>query len=577
MQAANKGLLLGLPITAQSFGTLAQTAVVLGKAMGAGPVQSFQDLITALGRSSPMILDNLGLSVQVGAANEAYAKSVGKTADNLTDAEKKLAFYNAAMEAAKRKVEEVGGLNLTLADRVQQTKVAFANVTDALGVAIATSPVVNTAFGGMADAITGAFGGNQVVLVQRLIGVVNQVAMTTVDVAQVGITAAGVFGRAWSGLQLVFAGTASVVSSLGLAVLNVVAGAAELAAQLPGVGWQYTALAKNAREMATFMGGVQQSFHEQAEEAWRGVQGNSVYQQTLDGVSSSLSALRARMAEASKMAASAATIAAQLTRAHDGLGASTEAAAKKAEAAAKKWAELQATIRELNRTSAQGLAQTSYDPAKGELIDVHRARAWVGQLREAEGVLASIARTGAKGLEGLGTPVDLSNLREMIRLMEDAQRAMSEMAAHSFTGSLRTAISELPRIMEQALTGGGGLSGAFQAFGSSFGSQFGEGLFRAGGPLNSLGNKLAGIFGDSFGLALPGIGGAIGSLVGPALAKLWSGMKALFGGPSGQELGGRSIREDVRGFIRRLRADDGATGGRRRVDWTAPRGDRTPR
>ena len=32
------------------------------------------------------------LSVQVGAANEAYARSVGKTADSLTDAEKKLAF-----------------------------------------------------------------------------------------------------------------------------------------------------------------------------------------------------------------------------------------------------------------------------------------------------------------------------------------------------------------------------------------------------------------------------------------------------------------------------------------------------
>ena len=96
--AANKALLLGLPITASSFGMLAQTAVVLGKAMGAGPTQSFNDLITALGRSSPMILDNLGLSVQVGAANEAYARSVGKTADQLTDAEKKLAFYNAALE-----------------------------------------------------------------------------------------------------------------------------------------------------------------------------------------------------------------------------------------------------------------------------------------------------------------------------------------------------------------------------------------------------------------------------------------------------------------------------------------------
>src|SRR5690606_23770571 len=85
MAAANKGILLGLPVTSQSMATMAQTAVVLGKAMGQGPNKSFDDLITALGRSSPMILDNLGLSVKVGEANDKYAASLGKTAAQLTD------------------------------------------------------------------------------------------------------------------------------------------------------------------------------------------------------------------------------------------------------------------------------------------------------------------------------------------------------------------------------------------------------------------------------------------------------------------------------------------------------------
>lgn len=116
MQAANKAMLLGLPVTEQSMGDLANTARVLGKAMGQDATKSFDDLITALGRSSPLILDNLGLTVKVGEANEAYAAKLGKTADALTDAEKKLAFYEAAMEAARRKTLELGEQSETLTE-----------------------------------------------------------------------------------------------------------------------------------------------------------------------------------------------------------------------------------------------------------------------------------------------------------------------------------------------------------------------------------------------------------------------------------------------------------------------------
>ena len=108
MATANKAVLLGLPVTSKEMGTLATSAIVLGRAMGQDATKSLDDLITALGRSSPMILDNLGLTVKVGEANETYAKQIGKTSAQLTDAEKKMAFYNAAMEAAGRKVVELG-------------------------------------------------------------------------------------------------------------------------------------------------------------------------------------------------------------------------------------------------------------------------------------------------------------------------------------------------------------------------------------------------------------------------------------------------------------------------------------
>lgn len=128
MQTANKAMLLGLPVTTDSMGELAHAATVLGRAMGQDATKSLDDLITALGRSSPMILDNLGLTVKVGEANEAYARSLHKSSEELTDAEKKMAFYNAAMEAARKKTAELGEQELTATEIGSIAWTKFGNV-----------------------------------------------------------------------------------------------------------------------------------------------------------------------------------------------------------------------------------------------------------------------------------------------------------------------------------------------------------------------------------------------------------------------------------------------------------------
>lgn len=142
MQAANKAMLLDLGLTDAQMGDLAATATVLGRAMGQDANKSLDDLITALGRSSPMILDNLGLSVKLGEANEAYAQSLGKTSEELTDAEKKQAFMNAAMTAAAAKVEQLGGLQLNAADHGHQLWTGIRNLGDAMASWVSTFPPV---------------------------------------------------------------------------------------------------------------------------------------------------------------------------------------------------------------------------------------------------------------------------------------------------------------------------------------------------------------------------------------------------------------------------------------------------
>lgn len=152
MQSANKAMLLGLPVTSQEMGVLAKAAVTLGRAMGQDAGKSLDDLITALGRSSPMILDNLGLTVKVGDANEAYAAKVGKSAAALTQQEQKLAFYQAAMEAARKKTDDLGGIQLTLSDKVDRAKTSVGNLIATFARGVAESPAFETALDKVATA-----------------------------------------------------------------------------------------------------------------------------------------------------------------------------------------------------------------------------------------------------------------------------------------------------------------------------------------------------------------------------------------------------------------------------------------
>jgi hypothetical protein len=200
MQAANKGILLGLPITSQSFSKLAETAIVLGRAMGQGPNQSLNDLITALGRSSPLILDNLGLTVKVGEANEKYAAKLGRTVEQLSDADKKMAFYNAAMDAAGRKVQELGGIHDRATDVITRVKVAWDNLLTKIGDAINKSPAVQAAFTAINEKI-----GEWVKVMEdggpRFAGAINQAVINIAESMRGLLTAFNVVSTAWNEVQ----------------------------------------------------------------------------------------------------------------------------------------------------------------------------------------------------------------------------------------------------------------------------------------------------------------------------------------------------------------------------------------
>lgn len=99
--AVNKGLLLGVANSAQDFGAIMEIARDRAAKMGITTTQAFDDITTGIGRESPRILDNLGIIVDLDAAHQAYAQSVGKTVDQLSKAERIEALRNAVIAQGK--------------------------------------------------------------------------------------------------------------------------------------------------------------------------------------------------------------------------------------------------------------------------------------------------------------------------------------------------------------------------------------------------------------------------------------------------------------------------------------------
>jgi len=95
MQQANNALLLGVADTADEFNTLAKIAQTRGRAMGISMEYAFESIVKGVGRLSPLILDNLGIVINADQTYARFAKTLGVTADQLTEAQKRQALLNA--------------------------------------------------------------------------------------------------------------------------------------------------------------------------------------------------------------------------------------------------------------------------------------------------------------------------------------------------------------------------------------------------------------------------------------------------------------------------------------------------
>jgi hypothetical protein len=139
MKAANKAMLFGIVENEQEMAEMTQIAVALGAAMGQSATKSIDDMSTALGRNSPLILDNLGLSIKLTDSYRIYAASIGVSVDSLTEEQKAMAFRKAALIEGRKRIEELGGVTVDAAGQTEQLGAAWDDFTVALGTSMTAS------------------------------------------------------------------------------------------------------------------------------------------------------------------------------------------------------------------------------------------------------------------------------------------------------------------------------------------------------------------------------------------------------------------------------------------------------
>lgn len=143
--AANKAMLLGVAKNADDMSKLMEIAATRGRAMGETTAAAFNDIVTGLGRGSALILDNLGIVVNATEINEKYAKSLGKTAEQLTETEKKQALIAAVLSDTSVAAEAAVNPH-------ERLDAATRNLTEAIGEFINTSTPIPGVIGLTADA-----------------------------------------------------------------------------------------------------------------------------------------------------------------------------------------------------------------------------------------------------------------------------------------------------------------------------------------------------------------------------------------------------------------------------------------
>lgn len=134
---ANRALQFEVAATSDQYAKLIELATALGRAQGISDTQALEFLTTGIARESRLILDNLGLIIDLDEATGKYAATLGKSAGELTAAERKQALLNAAFEQGATAIEANRAASESAATQYERLDAKTQNLSDTFGRLIA--------------------------------------------------------------------------------------------------------------------------------------------------------------------------------------------------------------------------------------------------------------------------------------------------------------------------------------------------------------------------------------------------------------------------------------------------------
>jgi hypothetical protein len=123
IESANRAMALNVTTDIDEMAKLMEVARIRGQAMGLDTEQAFSDLVTGIGRGSPLILDNLGI-ITTGWNKEA--KEAGKAMDTHF-------ILNKVLADGATILERTGDVALTSAEKFQQMSAEADNMKLVIG------------------------------------------------------------------------------------------------------------------------------------------------------------------------------------------------------------------------------------------------------------------------------------------------------------------------------------------------------------------------------------------------------------------------------------------------------------
>jgi hypothetical protein len=149
MESFNKSMLLVGEGMADKLPKLLEIAQASAAATGEDVGFLLDSLVTGIGRGSPMILDNLGLTINLAEAYDSYAKTLGISADEMTKAQQQMALLNAVEASGDEFIQRLGDNAGGTAQTMAQFKTTIENLK--MGLASGLLPALTSIATPLAD------------------------------------------------------------------------------------------------------------------------------------------------------------------------------------------------------------------------------------------------------------------------------------------------------------------------------------------------------------------------------------------------------------------------------------------